>query len=80
MYNVTGTNCQLIASYGNCAHINGPLEEEEQRATLPFGDQRTIAKMVFPECLTEALGSSRDVGVNAHAPSLCESASCYPQL
>lgn len=40
-----------------------PQEEEEQEATPCLGGQRRIAWMVFPECLTKVLGSSRDAEI-----------------
>lgn len=43
-------------------HITRP-QEEEQEATPRLGGQKRIARMVFRECLTEALGSSRDAEI-----------------
>lgn len=57
------TKCQLIGPEGNCTHITRPQEEEEQEATPWLGGQRRIARMVFPECLTKASGSSRDAEI-----------------
>lgn len=56
-------------------HHYRPQEEEEQEATPWLGGQRRIARMVFPECLTKALGSSRDAEIihpRAQAVQVCE--------
>ena len=45
-------------AWRSCTHITRPQEEEEEQEATPWiGGQRRIARMVFPECLTKALGS-----------------------
>lgn len=56
-------------------HHRRPQEEEEQEATPRLGGQRRIARMVFPECLTKVLGSSRDAEIirpRSQAVRVCE--------
>lgn len=55
-------------------HITRP-QEEEQEATPRLGGQKRIARMVFRECLTETLGSSRDAEIihpRSRAVQVCE--------